>query len=783
MSTILRSLRNAFWPSPVWENPREVSYAENMCSLLSADETGLTITKDGQKAFVVELYGKDFSGLDSESVFTQYLSRKTLFDNLPTEISMFSQSHRVEEAVTTDFEAFTNPMARKVAESHYTAFSKTFRTKHYLIFTDSRDIGLEKLGKAVERVAGRAKVDTDALLKRTVEDAVFKLSEDYGARLLKGDDLVSYWAWMLTGYPVHQSASEDGLLDDILCRSRIEFGPLYRDYMTYGTTHGPLYSAWFMVKRPPRSMNQAVFDTLYSVQEMFSVYQTFARMEKSQAMAALEKRSKNVHRHMKANAHHAVEIASMQEEVQSDTISQFYTRFALEIFGKDRDSLELAIRNVSKALEGHGFGLARETVNREGLFWSRFPGMERCNSRLKETTSMSAPYSTTFANVGEGFSKCSWGKAPVHLKTLAGSVFSWTWHHSPADKALGNTLVIGGSEVGKTTLVNFLCDKCFQYPDFKVVAFDRLSGMRVWTKCMGGIYIANEDITRQSLNPLQMPDTPDNRVVLSNWVQMLTGKLGEDDKDALAKGLSQVIEDLGAKDRNLTELHSAVSTTSKEAAKRLRKWLPDSEYGAYFNGAFDSLDFSDTQLVTFDMTRILDIKDVVGPLSYYIFCKIFQAMEKQGGYAVIIDELPKYLRNPDFKDHIPVLLQEIRKTDGIFISMVQSADHILRHEAAQAFLNNTATYLLFPEPRAMAEDYMKVMGLNEKEFHWIKTTDPKSRQVLMKRRGGESVFLDVNLAHLGPLFNIYNSSTDAVQRLKALEEDGRHDYVSQFLGI
>jgi type IV secretion/conjugal transfer VirB4 family ATPase len=503
-------------------------------------------------------------------------------------------------------------------------------------------------------------------------------------------------------------------------------------------------------------------------------------MEKSQAMGNLEKRRRNVQRQMKAAGHHAVEVESMREEIQADGITQFYTRFALEVFGKTPEGLETAVRNITKALEGHGFGMARETVNREGSFWSRFPGMEHCNSRLKETTSMSAPYSTTFANVGEGFSRCSWGKAPVHLKTLSGSVFSWTWHHSPAPKSLGNTLVIGGSEVGKTTLVNFLLDKCFQYPNFKVVSFDRLFGQQVWTECMGGSYIHNNDIQNQGINPLMMPDTPDNRVVLSNWTNMLTGPMSEDDKDALAKGLGQVLEDLPVKDRNLTELYAAVSTTSKEAAKRLRKWLPEGEWGTYFNGSHDALDFQGHQLVTFDMTKILDLKDVVGPLSYYIFCKVFQAMEGDGGYAVVIDELPKYLRNPDFKDHIPVLLQEIRKTDGIFISMVQSADHILRHEAAQAYLNNTASFLLFPEPRAMAEDYIKVLGLNEREFNWIKTTDPKSRQVLLKRRGGESVFLDVNLSHLGNLFKVYNSSTSAVGRMKRLKEEYA-DYVSRFL--
>jgi len=787
MFITLKDLKNAFFPSPVWEDPREFTYAEEMCSLLNVESDGMTVTKSGKMAYVIELTGKDFSGLDNESIFSAFNGRKSFFDNLPEEISVFSQSHRVKESVKTDLDAYTNPMAARIAEAHYKPFSTTYRTKHYLVFTDSRVTSTDKsdkVSKAVEKAVSATTIDLQAILQRTVQNGLHKLKQDYGAKLLKGDELVSYWAWMLTGEPVYQVVSDDGLLDDILCRSRIEF-PNGKDYMIYGQTHGEIFSAWFKIKIPPRKMGQEILNTLFQVQEKFSVYQTFARMEKSKAIKFLEKREINVAKHMTANDYHAIEIESLKTELQPDKTTQFYTRFALEIFGNSKNELEEAIRNVTKALEGFGYGMARETTNREGNFWMRFPAMEMCNGRIKETTSQSAAYACTFANVGEGFDKCSWGKAPVHIKTLSGSVFSWTWHHSAADQALGNTLVVGGSEVGKTTVVTFLTDKCFQYPNFKVIGFDRLGGMQVWTECMKGQYLSYDDIQNGlGIAPLQADNTQINRDMLLNWLRRLTGPLEENQKDSLGKGLRQIMELTDVSEKNLTELIPAIQGCGiygVQAAKLLEKWLPGADFGHFFNAPKDLLNFNENQLVVFDMTEILESPEVVGPLSYYIFDRIFKAAKNGGGYAVIIDELPKYLRNADFKEHIPTLLQEIRKTDGIFISMVQSADHILRHESAQAFLNNTASFLLFPEPRAMREDYIDMLGLNEAEFAWIKSTDVKSRKVLLKRRGGESVFLDIDLMHLGNLLRVYDSSSDTVGRILDLKREYPDEYVSRFL--
>ena len=779
--SIIRRLLNAFFPSPVWENPRPMSFAEEKCSLLHVEEDGATVTKTGTRAYVIELYGKDYSGLDNETITNLFYGRKSLFDNLPPEISIFVQSHRVQEKVAIDFDLFSNNIARKVAERYYEGFSKTYRTRHFLIVTNSQTSTTETFTKALEKAAGTQHTDTLTLLRNTTQKIVHKLEKTYGAALLNGDALASYWGWLLTGKPVFQKLPESGDLDNILCRSTLKF-PDKENYMIYGQADRDVYSAWFIIKHPPNTLDQKVMNTLFQVQERFSVYQTYTPHSKNKAMSRLQKREDNVQSHMKANDLHIEEITALKGELQADLATKHYIRFALEIFGQNLEDLEKAINEVEKALVDNGFGLARETTNREGCFWMRFPSMENCNAREKETTSKSAAYFTTFANVGEGFSNCSWGKAPVHIKTLSGSVFSYTWHHSPAEKALGNTLVIGGSEVGKTTLITFLLDKCFVYNDFKVVAFDRLRGMESWTTCMGGDYITNTQFVRGiGLNPLQI----DDHFMLLNFVNRLTGPLDENQKDSIGKGIRQIMDLSDIRKKNLTELHPAIlgcGSYGEQAARQLEKWLPGNDYGHYFNADYDALDFSDSkQLVTFDMTKILDSAEVVGPLAYYIFYKIFQAAQGGSGFAVVIDELPKYLRNKDFKDHIPTLLQEIRKLDGIFISMVQSADHILRHEAAQAYLNNTATFLLFPEPRAAREDYIDTLGLNEAEFKWIKTTDVKSRQVLLKRRGGESVLLDVDLSALGNLLRIYDSSADAVQNLRHFRGEYGEDFLSHYL--
>jgi len=164
------------------------------------------------------------------------------------------------------------------------------------------------------------------------------------------------------------------------------------------------------------------------------------------------------------------------------------------------------------------------------------------------------------------------------------------------------------------------------------------------------------------------------------------------------------------------------------------------------------------------------------------------------GGRVMGDEMPKYLQNEVMAPMVARMLEEIRKTDGVFIGASQSPDAVLENPIAPKFMTNIETFLIFPDPRANKRYYMDDpkdprpnLGLTQQEFNWVtRKPDGRNRQfspyeVLVKRKDGQSVILDLNYKPLGKLLKGFDSSAEAVKRAHQLMAVHGDDWKTAFL--
>jgi type IV secretion/conjugal transfer VirB4 family ATPase len=398
------------------------------------------------------------------------------------------------------------------------------------------------------------------------------------------------------------------------------------------------------------------------------------------------------------------------------------------------------------------------------------------NPRQRNITSENAADWTSMDSVGQGLTSCSWGKNITDFKTVTGGVYSFVFHVSAEKTALGNTIVIGGSSSGKTTLISFLISQCFKYPNFRALLFDRLHGLEVFTRFHDGSYIDFSEGVE--VNPLQLDDNSLNRTFLSQFFQMLMPSFTSPENLKLIDDAIRQIMTLPKADRNIENISDAFGLGGEGTIRSaLGRWLSEGSNGGYFSGVKDALELS--ALTTFDMTYLLESPDILGPMTYYIFHRLFQSARGDGGYIVFLDEMANYLKSSVFSPKIEMLLQEIRKTDGVFIGAVQDAGTLLDHEIAPKIQNNTGTYILFPEPRAQERHYIAGLGLNAREFAWIREDHP--RHALVKRKSGESVMLNVDISSLGKYLDIFSSDASAVKKLndcRKAEKDWKSEYLA-----
>ena len=360
---------------------------------------------------------------------------------------------------------------------------------------------------------------------------------------------------------------------------------------------------------------------------------------------------------------------------------------------------------------------------------------------------------------------------------MSNSVYNFSFHESADKEALGNTVVIGGSGVGKTTLISFLLSQAMRYKDFKCMAFDRGYGLKIFADVISASY-TDFTATTQSINPLQLDEN--DKTFLQSWLEGLLKRNSDEDIAIIANAIDQLYE-LKKADRTLVNLAPSFGKKGKESIRNaLNTWLPNGANGSYFNGKKDALDF-ETNFTFFDTTILLDNPDVLGAMADYLFFKLkSKILSSPSPYAVFVDELNKYLASEQFAPKLKETAAEIRKTNGILILAVQSAKTLFDNKTFQEMKDNIATYILFPAHKADPIYYKDEIGLNDAEFEWIKTAG--GREVMIKKHNAETVILNVDLSVLANYLRVFNSSSKDVREVTKLQKNNPGGWLKEYLG-
>lgn len=775
MNTILEAVFSRAGGGSIFPRLRRVSLLEEKCPLAQVlPDQVTTITRGGETmAQVIELRGKDYSGLDDELVAALWRARKGFFEACPGDLSISYQAHRVRVSRELGQDNYALPASQVIAQAWASNFRTSYRTRHYLVITTTRGALADQIVQAAKTITGEGQAAKYRTLCDFVSSALERL-QPYSPRLLKGDDVAGYWGWLANGRHLEQKLGEWGTLDGILTDTAVMWDlPERRQFY-----EGPRsrYSAWLFIKVAGDATTPDLLENLFRTRRELAVWQTFAPLDKQDALADITDREKNIVAFTHGGEMILLELDEIRQRINAGDLSVMRHLLAVEVYGDTTTEVEKAVIEISNLIENQGHRVARERGNMEAWYWSRFPSFELLSPRRRSITSENAGHFCNLATAGEGLDSCSWGNAAVtSFKTTHGSEYAFTYHARPDRLAPGHTWAIGGTGLGKTTLLSFLQSGCFKFPNFRALNFDRLRGLEVYTRYHDGEYL---DVLVDALgvNPLQLEDSEENRAFLENWFAMLVSR---NDSESLAK-IGQAVAKLyklERTDRHLANIADAFGLAGDGSMRQaLERWITG-PYKAYFTAPRDALDFR-SPLVTLDMTMLLDLPDVLGPLSYYLFHKMLLTAREDGGYMVFVDELPKYLQNPIFRPIIDRLLEEIRKSDGVFVGASQSPDAVLESPVAPKFLANIETYLIWPDPRANRRYYLDDpanprpnLGLTDAEFLWV-TERHKEREVLIKRKGGESTIIQTDLKPLGKYLNVFNSGLDTAKRARELAATG-----------
>lgn len=470
-------------------------------------------------------------------------------------------------------------------------------------------------------------------------------------------------------------------------------------------------------------------------------------------------------------------------------LSLFATEFQIIARADTEPGLSILVRDICEVL-GHARVLYRVQTKGAPVCWmNRLPSVPK--GKLMPGTRLMLPLDLRDENIAalwamphsaQGLTKSQFGEAPVRFfRTPTGQAYAFQFHVEDRPQARGNYLVFAPTGGGKSTLMMHLLGGLAKFEGVRSYIFDSKEGARFMVEAMGGLY---QSYDKLALNPLDVgEDTPANRQRVYHILRALTGdhKLSPEEEAAFSHALDLTFQ-LEPPERTLSAIYGFAFAKRSALRQVFAKWVIDDKgnrglHSHVFNAPHDSLGgLLDHYMVAINMNEALSDPELGPPVVTHMAAAIGQSAAKSAkGFTIFIDEAAKLLQNEGFRALAAEMFREYRKLNGAVGLAFQDPAALLRSGMAEAFIENTATFIFLPNAQATAESF-EPFNLNDEQMSFVlgrASTRRERRALIVKRDAAsgfdESAIIDVDLSPLGQSLRFYRAGTDANKHLQDLQ--------------
>ena len=775
---------------------------------LILDDNKTILNKDNSLTRVIKITGRNFTGLTKEDAKDLFMARVNAFKEPSEDISLQIFIDREKEEVVASEKKFLSKHLRELHELQQTKNEDDYITEIHIVFTLNRHIKDRDENYLVASIRKNLG-DLDSQILKFIQ-----ILEPYRPRVLTTNssqafNLLSFLSKRLNftkKLAVPKSRKDIHLA---LALTSLELDEV-TGLITFKFDGKKEYGYLCRLNSFPDETYQEMLDLVSSIRKRFTIIQNVAYHNNDKIRNKIIKESNSKISTVTTGLLAPFKLLSAFSEIfsQYDEIIKYLAEgktrvvdysFQILIYGDSVEEIEETLSAIKLSLKISGIEIVRETENLENAFFSQMTGYEKLNKfrEIPICTHSLASFSS-LSSVSEGLKSCTWGNEPVcQLQTTSNTKFNFTFHESEESMAAGSTAIIGKSGSGKTTFAAKLIADCLSYGGnkafggkFKALIFDANRGLHPQVKALGGEYIQLGDPKNLPMNPFLLPeDSNDSENVkfLNEWVCALVGgkeSLKETEVSAIEKGIHKVLE-LRKEHRKLGAmipiLKSNIEYKEGEVSlvDKLDKWIykPDEHNNIcshYFNADKEALNF-DKQIIAFDMDALLKgNEELLVPLLMYITHSYnIHISRNPSPNMILIDEAHTYLKNAVGANYVDDMVLKIRKSNGVVVFLTQTAGHILNSHNGKSINQNLVTKMVFPNSEANKDELLE-FGLNESDIAWV-TKAGVSRQLLIKKNGMQSVFVNIDFSNYGKYLHLFTGALIDIPLIDSFLEKHEQD--------
>ena len=750
------------------------------------------ITRGGDYFRVWRLDGVAFECADEHTIAERHEAKCSLLRNLAG--GQFAVwEHRLHRAIEDDM---TVPQDSGFARDLGLAYGRLLRKQRMM----SNELYMTLVYRPNVSAVGRAFQSTRRTrqdIAKAQADAIRVMDEKTALvqRVLRGFDPVLLGTERRNGRDYSEVAEFLGYLVNG-CRRAVPMhaGPLYRTLPTSRLSFGAdkleirngenrRFAAFVDIHEYADAVEPGVLNALLYERSEFIETQSFSILPRREAMRSLE-----LQRDQLIASDDVVEsqVAEMDVALNELGDGQFCMgeyHYSLVVFGEDvADAGRRAAQAIGAVGEACSLQMRPVDLVADAAWFAQMPGNWQWRPREAKLSSRAFAALASGHNFPRGKRDGNpWGESLVLLRTPSGQPFYLNLHKSPEDedsadkKHPGNTLIIGSTGVGKTTLVMLLLALTRKWsPAPRLVLFDLDRGSEIALRALGGRYFTLEAGKPTGCNPLQRDPTPAR---IQFWEQLLRSCIETPTLPLLPadeRAIADAVRSVAMMPRHLRRFSTVRQNLPKSGEnslyERLGRWCKGGALGWVFDDADDRLtDLMDATAIGFDTTEFLDLPEVRTPIMLYLLDVMGELVNGER-LIYVISEFWKALDNEVFSNFAKQKQKTIRKQNGLGIFDTQSPSDVLRHSIGRTMIEQSVTKIFLANPEAMREEYVEGFGLTEAEYEIVKGLSARGGRTFMVKQGNSSAICELDLAGLEDFVTVLSATTDNVALLDGIRE-------------
>jgi type IV secretion system protein VirB4 len=799
---------------------REVGVAGNIpiTHLVAPD---IFETQDGQLGAVLKVKGVPYLTTEAESLkrYQQTMHHAVL--QLGSEFMLMETVHRRFESTALSNKGFRNEFCQNLHDKYHRQFSDGLYVNDiYLTLIYKGDASRTNKQGVVNRLLSatnklmdktiinsreRARLIGMNLLNQKINQWMTALNSFGVARLGEHEEgyneLIAYLSLVPNGgrqvhlssaavYPIHAKTTQklpatthnypQGHLGQYLANHRVFFGDAIQ--FQGNQLNDVRFGAMLSIKTYFRKTDNKCLDSLLALDCEFIRTQTFAPLELGASIDVIESAQNKKISSEDHAASQVEELNDLADLVASGKVSIGAHHHTLMVLSPSKEGLEQVVHHATQAYASAFIPVVRETMAQPISYYAQIPGNSRFIARSAPITSENLADFCSFHNSQSGYrNQCVLNEPITLVRTPQKTPVFWNCHKpgSPNNPTSGHGLIIGSNGAGKTAFACFLDSEMNRFAGHRTFILDRNEGAKIYILACNGTYLKLDPSSNQefTMNPLQLPDTEDNREFCKTWMATLLLEEGEKGLDShITETINEVInygfDHLAPKDRTLSNIAPLFSIDFPRWP-RLRRWLREQgtraagQYAWAFDNSHDSLNIN-ADKTGMDITYLTDSvpSHISTPFYMYILHRFKLSLNGQIT-TFLFEEMWSSLKEPFWKEALEHYVPTIRKLFGHIIGLTQSPESIINSPINHVLLNNISFLAIFANPSAKEEIYINALNLTPTEFKLIKSHAADSR-ILLYKQEKESIICHIDLSAIRDELPVLSGNVNSVRKVDEL---------------